>query len=351
MKPPTLVVGATGFLGARVVRALDVRDYPILGLRRPERPTWHVGDVDIDWRDVEDFDDPAFEEALEDCMAVIDCGGRWLENGSDLDARRRREVGRLRQILDASLACGVRGVVYVSTFATLGFSRETSQRLKQREPDLAASEGEEGEERDPEERRESDFYTPGTTDSAYAEATASAEAEIYRYILEGLPVTVAIPGAIFGPGDIGPDAGELLVRIAREQLPASPDGTINAVDVRDVADGVVGALEQGRPGRRYILGGDNVEFEQFVEQCADVAGVSPPDRRLPDGWTDRLAQWADRAADVLPVDAPSWSGLELLRHSGPLSSKRARGELNYGTRPLETTLQESLQWFRSNGYV
>ncbi len=351
MKPPVLVTGATEFLGAHVARAFDTRGYPIYGLRRPGRPTWHVDDVEIEWHDVEGLEDPALEDVLDDCMAVVDCGGRWLRNDGDLDDRRRREVGRLRTLLDASLRSGIRGVVYVSTFATLGISRETSQRMKQREPDPAESEEGETEERDEEERRESDFYTPGTTESPYVEATASAEAEIYRYILEGLPVTVSIPGAIFGPGDLEPDAGELFVRIADESLPVLPDGTINAVDVRDVADGVVATLEQGRPGRCYILGGENIGASSLVERFARIADAEVPSQRLPDDWAGTLARWADRATDWVPRTNSKWSGLEMLLHSGPLSSKRASGELNYRTRPLETTLRDSLQWFRRNGYV
>lgn len=331
MKPKVMVLGATGFVGGHVARALDRRGYPVHATCRAESATWHVDDVDIEWHEVDlDGGREALEEALQPCRAVFDCAGFAPQDGVAIDEARRRGGRRLRHVLDASRRARIGRVVYVSSPATLG-------------TDPAAEDGE---------LREDDFYVPGTVDNAYYEAKFSMEAEIYRYLDAGPPTVIAIPGAIFGPGDVGPSTGRLLVELARERIPALVDGTFNAVDVRDVAETLVGALKQGRPGRRYILGGENISVAAFARRAAHFCDVDPPDRVLPGRPVREGAKWIERAARAVGYEGASpLIGVDHVHFARPLCDERARNELGHDPRGIDAALQEAYEWFREHDYL
>ena len=251
MKPDVMVLGATGFLGAHVARALDRRGYPVHGTRRESSPTEHVADVDVEWHRADLDVEGAIDGPLEACQAVIDCAGYVPRKALEIDAAKRRGVGRLRRVFEACERADIGRIVFVSSPTTLGSEPGDGGGLLD----------------------ESDFYVPGSVEDAYFEAKFSMEAEIYRYIDAGTPAVIAIPGAVFGPGDVKPATGEFLVRLAAGQIPALVEGTFNAVDVRDVAEVLVAALQKGRPGRRYVIGGENVEIRRFARMAAELCDV------------------------------------------------------------------------------
>jgi len=331
MKPEVMVLGATGFVGGHVARALDRRGYPVHATRRAESSTWHVEDVDIAWHDVDlDRERDALEEALGPCRAVFDCAGFTPNDGVAIDEARRRGVRRLRNVLDASRRSRIGRVVYVSSPATLG----------------TAPSAEDGE------LREDDFYVRGTVDNAYYEAKFSMEADIYRYLDAGPPTVVAIPGAIFGPGDVGPSTGRLLVELARGRIPALVEGTFNAVDVRDVAETLVAALRQGRPGRRYILGGENLSVAEFAARAAHFCDVDPPERVLPGRPVREGVKWVERVARAVGYEGASpLIGVDHVHFARPLCDERARNELGHDPRGIDAALQEAYAWFRDHGYL
>src|SRR5690606_29812528 len=111
---------------------------------------------------------------------------------------------------------------------------------------------------------------------------------------KGLPLAIVRPGFITGPGDIYRSSATTIMALAKGKLPVYVDGGGSFVDVRDVAQGHVAALEQGRPGELYNLGGHNLEMRQMVAEVARVAGTRPP-RRVPYA----VAAVAAAAADLL----------------------------------------------------
>lgn len=330
MKPEVLVLGATGFLGAHVVRELERREFPVRATHRRNSPRWHLGDCDPEWRRV-DLDEPAgLDAAIEGCRAVVDCSGFYPTDGVDADGARRRGVRRLRHVLDACDRSSVGRVVYVSSPATLGLTPGGDRsRLS-----------------------ESDRYTPGEVDDAYFEAKYSMEAEVYRYVQGGTPVVVAIPGAVFGPGDVKPTSGEYVVRIASGSVPAVVGDTLNVVDVRDVAETLVAAVRDGRPGRRYLIGGHNLAARGFTERVADEAGVEPPDRHVSGAWIRGMVRSGERWARALGYDGPSpLVPFDLAHFARPLSSERAEGELGHDVRPVGATIRDAVDWFRRYDYI
>jgi dihydroflavonol-4-reductase len=332
-KPTILVVGATGFLGAHVVRALRNRGYPVRATRRRSSPTWHLDDIDVDWR-LGNLDEPAsMQAAVQGCLGVVHAAGFYPSDGLAVGPAQMRGVAQLRHLFDAIRAEEIPRVVYVSSPATLGLGASRDAVLD-----------------------ETDFYLPGTVGNAYYESKQSMEAEVYRYVRDGMPASIVLPTAVFGPGDIKPTTGRYLVEVARGHIPAVLDATMNAVDVRDVANTVVNALERGRGGRRYILGGQNSSVMDFTSRAAKIAGVSAPRLAAPAGPVSRVARVIERVGRKtigrLGLDIPPLVvGVDLMAHSRGVDDSRARGELEHQSRPLARTLEDALSWFETHDYL
>lgn len=328
-KPKILVLGATGFLGAHIARTLAKRGYPVRATKRSSSKTWHVADVDLEWVQA-DLDDPqSLDGALGGCLGVIHAAGFYPRDGLDVDAARRRGVGQLRNLLDACSRHRIPRIVYVSSPATLGVGAGPDDVLD-----------------------ENDLYVPGTVGNAYYESKWAMEAEVYRYLRRGVPAIITIPGALFGPGDIKPSTGEFLLAVAKGRLPAVVGDALNMVDVRDAAQSIVNALERGRPGRRYILGGENLEVDDFVELIGELAGVDKPRFHLPSTPVRHLARWTERIGRKVGVDLPAMVvGVELAAFSRQLSSDRAQAELAHEARAPRRTISEALAWFAEHNYI
>lgn len=335
-KPKILVTGAASFLGAHVARALSNRGFPVRGTRQTGDVTDHLSDVDLEWADVDPDAPKSVEEALGGCRAVIDCSphGSPDDDGAEsADAAKRRGVGRLRTLVEACKRQRIGRFVYLSNATTLGTGSEDDSTPLD----------------------EDHFYAPGEVEAPSFEAAWSMEAELYRYVLDDFLAVILIPGAMLGPGEVDPLWGKLLIFLARGRLPTSVGGTFNVVDVRDVANTAVNAIQRGRPGRRYVLGGHNLQVSDFLRRAGDLLGVEPPSRQLPTGLMNRgtkLFDWLDRT--VLPeglTDRRLMLTVRQLLHARPLTSERAEGELDHQARGIDTTLRDAVQWLRTNGHI
>lgn len=324
-----LVVGATGFIGAHIARELDRRGYRVRATLRESSRTFHLEDVDIEWVAADLDDAETLDDAVAGCAGVVHAAGYYPSDAIAVDAARRRGVSQLRNLFDACLAHRVARAVYVSSPASLGIGADVDDVLD-----------------------ETDFYVPGRVDSAYYEVKHAMEAEVYRYLRHGLGTVIAIPSAVFGPGDLKPTTGQFLLYLAKGRLPAFVGRWLNAVDVRDVADSVVAALERGRPGRRYILGGHNLAVEDFIERACAAASASPPRLHLPSRPVRGAARVIAQGTRRLGLKTPSLLvGLDLVVYARRLSDDRARAELGHSSRPLESTLDDAFAWFQFQDYL
>jgi dihydroflavonol-4-reductase len=193
---------------------------------------------------------------------------------------------------------------------------------------------------------ERDFYTPGSSDSAYYESKFAMEHMALRAAADGLPVVALLPTAVFGPGDVKPVTGQVLLMVAKGRVPAYLDAAINIVDGRDLAAAHIAAAEHGQVRHRYIIGGHNLTIRQALTLAATEAGVARPRVKLPRIIVDALV----RLGDALPgVELPDHARtLHLLQ---PLSTQKAERELGLKNRPIERTVRDSLAWFREHKYL
>jgi farnesol dehydrogenase len=346
----TLITGATGFLGRRLVVELAPRHSLRVLVRQSSgggggasgagsRGAFPEG-VEVVAGDVADA--ASVRHAMAGCEAVVHAAAlvKILAPAAEFD---RINVGGLENVLAAARAeAGGAKVIYVSSFMALGPSEGgPGGVLDESAAPAGFGEGTEGGGR--------------TWINAYERTKALADRLARRAIAEGQDVVVVYPGVIYGPGEM--TEGNLVVRhvldLLHRRLPAllgKPGRRWCHVFVDDVARGIGLALERARPGGRYVLGGENTALGDFYRLVEELSGVPVPRRRLPDGLATTLGAvqkaWA-RLRGTTPALTPDL--VEVYRHDWAYSSARAAAELGYTFRPLREGLAATLAWLQKTG--
>ena len=329
-------------MGSEVLRALRNDGIGIRGGDRAESIDWHVADLECEWILGDLHRKSNLEAMIEGAEAMIHCAGYRPSEGEEVLRAKRQGVEGLRAVLDTCLRFGLRKVVYVSAASTVQQSGGPPGEKEERERSWD----------------ENSYYLPGSSGSSYAEVKAAMEAEVYRYISKGLPVTIVNPGFVLGPGDVNMENLGFLPELLQGRPRWFPRERTNVADVRDVAGGVLGALKMGRPGRRYLLGGEEVEIEVLLKRCSEKLGreylgtaVDPnlygPIRQW-DWWGPR--SWGQRAG-FRRRRGGTRDWLEVAKWSGSIESQRAEAEIGYRTRSMERTLDDMIRWIRQVGYL
>ncbi len=328
-KPEVAVLGGDGFLGSHVGRHLLASGFAARGSFQGDEPGWQVSDLDWSWHRVKIGRGGELRRFVEGATAVIHCGGYEPRRALEVDRAKRSGVEQTRAVADACRGAGVRRVVYVSSISTaLGGREEVID--------------------------ETSRYVPGTVKNGYFEAKAAMENEWYRYVACGMDVVIAMPTTIFGPGDFNSGATRLLTRIAGRGLCLAPrGGRLNVVDVRDVAAGLVAALRRGRSGRRYILGGENIELSRFTQMILGEVGRRVPRRAVGVRRLRALAKVGEMLIERIGWrDAPPvLVATELALRSREISNDRARGELQFRPRKAQQTVEDTVRWLVRTGYL
>jgi dihydroflavonol-4-reductase len=197
-------------------------------------------------------------------------------------------------------------------------------------------------------------HTPHSVIGAYKRSKLVAEREVERVIREqNLPIVIVSPSTPIGPRDVKPTpTGRVIVEAATGRMPAFLDTGLNLVHVDDVAQGHLAALDRGKVGENYILGGADVPLEKMLGDIAFLSGRKPPTIKLPRAPLFPLAYAAEAIARVtgkepfLTADA-----LRMSRYHMFFSSEKAKRELGYTARPYLEGLRDALGWFGANGYL
>jgi dihydroflavonol-4-reductase len=325
----TLVTGASGFVGSSVARALRARGAPLRLLVRPSSPRANLEGLEAEIV-VGDMADPdAMAAAMRGVRHVFHVAADYRLWARDPEQIVRNNLSGTRAVLCAALAVGVERVVYTSSVATLGFR-----------DDGAASD-------------ETLPLAPGDAIGAYKRSKVVAEREVQRMAACGLPVVIVSPSTPIGPRDVKPTpTGRIIVEAAEGRMPAFLDTGLNLVHVDDVAAGHLLALDKGRQGENYILGGQDVSLGRMLADIAALVGRKAPTLSLPRAPLYPLAV-ATEALAYLTGKEPflTRDALKMSRHHMFFSSAKAERELGYSARPYVEGLSDALEWFRRAGYV
>jgi len=170
---------------------------------------------------------------------------------------------------------------------------------------------------------------------------------------QNLPAVIVSPSTPIGPRDIKPTpTGRIIVEAATGKIPAFVDTGLNLVHVDDVAAGHLLALDKGRVGENYILGGDDVALETMLADIAALTGRKPPRLKLPRAPLFPLA-WGAEAVARLTGKEPflTADALRMSRTRMFFRSDKAKAELGYSARPYRAGLEDALAWFGRHGYL
>jgi dihydroflavonol-4-reductase len=186
----------------------------------------------------------------------------------------------------------------------------------------------------------------------YVVSKRGAERVSIEAYKQGLNVSIVHPGFMLGPWDWKPSSGRMLLEVGKRWTPLAPSGGCSVCDVRDVARGVLLAMERGRAGRHYILAGENMSYFELWTRISKVFRKQPPltimrgpARLIIGAAGDIVAQIRGRESDV------NSAALAMSGQFHCYSSRRAMDELGYTTRPADEAILAARQWFQENGYL
>jgi dihydroflavonol-4-reductase len=328
---PTLLTGATGFVGAAVLRSLIAGGHTVRALVRPKSDRRNLSGFDCEVV-IGDLTDPAsLQRALRGCDALFHVAADYRLWVPDPAVMNRINVQGTVDLFQAAAAAGVSRIVYTSSVAT----------LRLRADGVPADEACRGE--------LSDII------GIYKQSKFLAERAVRRLIdEEQIPIVIVKPTAPFGPGDVKPTpTGRVVLEAASGRMPAYVNTGLNVVHVDDVATGHLLAYERGAIGESYILGGENRTLQWILKTVAKLSDRAPPRIRLPHWAVIPVAYVAEGAARLRPGTEPvvTIDGIRMARKLMYFSSAKAERELGYSSRPAFEALRDELEWFYRNGYV
>jgi len=201
---------------------------------------------------------------------------------------------------------------------------------------------------------ESEMLSQDRAIGAYKRSKVAAESlALQMASREGLPLVIVNPSTPIGPRDVRPTpTGRIIVEAASGRMPAFVDTGLNLVHVDDVAGGHLLALQRGRIGQRYILGGENVTLARMLEMIAGLVGRRAPRVRLPRRAIYPIA-FASEAIARFTGREPfaTLDGLRMAKYRMFFTSAKAQSELGYTARPVIEALKDAIAWFRQAGLI
>jgi dihydroflavonol-4-reductase len=319
-----LVTGASGFVGWHVARILAERGFKVRALCRPGSKLRELDAERIEG-DLRSRD--SLTKAVEGCSLVFHVAADyrlWTRHPEEL---YDSNVKGTRNLLDAAFQAGADRVVYTSTVGCIGMPQD----------------------------HEGDENSAVSIDDMaghYKRSKWLAEQVALEKAAAGFPVVIVNPTAPVGDHDWKPTpTGKIILDFLRNRLPAFVDTGLNLVDVRDVAVGHLLAAERGRPGQRYILGGENVGFQEILNRLGAIANKPAPRTRIPypvafavgavtTGWANLTGR-----EPIAPLEA-----VRMARKKMFVTPAKAIRELSFEPQPVDEALRRALAWFQANNY-
>ncbi len=325
-----LVTGASGFVGAAVVRKLLDAGEAVRVLMRPGSDRRNIAGLDVEVVEGDLLAPETLAPAVKGCRALYHVAADYRIWTRDPAAMFRANVDGSAAIVRAAAEAGAERIVYTSSVAVLGIP-----------PGGAGDED-----------------TPVTyTDmiGPYKQSKYKAEERIRELVAkEGWPVVIVNPSTPIGPRDVKPTpTGRIVIDAARGKMPVYVDTGLNVAHVDDVAEGHLLAFAKGRVGERYVLGGENMGLSDILGVIAELTGGRPPLFRVPTGLIMPIAHvseaWCRMTGGAEPLVAPD--SVRMAKKKMFFRWDKAARELGYAPRPARDALADAVAWFRANGYI
>ncbi|MBX3318502.1 MAG: NAD-dependent epimerase/dehydratase family protein [Nitrospira sp.] len=324
-----LVTGATGFVGAAVVRALLNSGVNVRVIARQGSDPSNLRSVQVEQVLGDLRDKTSLREALTGCRHLYHVAAHYALWARDPSIFYDINVVGTRNLLEAAREVGIERTVYCSTIGAIGLPPGGGLGTEETPVSLEQMAGH------------------------YKRSKYLAEQEVHKLAKEGLPVVIVNPSAPVGERDVKPTpTGQIIVDFMKGRMPAYIETGMNIIDVDDVATGHLLAMEKGRQGERYILGSTNLLLREVFEILSKLTGVKAPALKLPRGAVLPLAYLNHWFANLtgLPPRIPL-EGVKMAKYKMHYDCSKAVRELGLPQNPPEIALEKAVRWFKSHGYA
>lgn len=323
------VTGATGFIGASIVRELLRDGHTVRVLARPGSDRANLRGLDVEVAQGDLRDRASLDRGLCGCDLLFHAAADYRLWTPDPASMYDSNVAGTRNILEAALAAGVSRVVYTSSVGTLGNPGDGAPGAEETPVGFADMVGD------------------------YKKSKFLAEREAEGFLPRGLPLVIVNPSTPVGPRDIKPTpTGKIIVDFLNRKMPAYLDTGLNIIDVEDCARGHLLAADKGRIGEKYILGNTNLTLREIFEILAEITGLPAPRVRLPygpilvAGWINERISRVTGREPLIPL-----AGVMMAKKFMFFDSAKAVRELGLPQRSPREALERAVDWFKVNGYV
>ena len=319
-----VVTGAGGHLAANLIRLLVERRRKVKAVVRKDVRALEGLDVEIARADLLDFS--SLLKAFEGAETVYHLAALISISGGQAGLVERSNVEGPRNVVEACLKTGVRRLIHFSSI-----------HAHQQEPlDELLDENR--------------SYVPPNHPISYDRSKAEGESQVLNGVKMGLDAVIVNPTGVIGPWDFKPSfMGQMLLDLYNRKLIGLVNGGFNWVDARDVALGAMAAEEKGRSSHKYFLSGHWKTLRELAAIAQKITGINPPSICTP--------QWLARISAPFAMMVCNMTGgrhlftgesLAALRSNRHISCEKAKKELGYVPRPIEDTIRETYDWFRSS---
>lgn len=319
------VTGGTGFIGNRIIQKLLEEGAQVTALiRRQSSSRLSIDHPNLQITTGDLSDSGRLAQAMEGCDFVFHVAGLARPWAPSESMFYKVNVDGTKNILSAARLTGIKKVIFTSTGGV--FSPATDVPAHEDTP------------------RDIPFF------NAYEKSKAEAEQLVRAHVQEGQNAAIVNPTRVFGPGKIS--ESNAVTKLIEKYVFGSwryviGDGQSigNYTFIEDVVNGHLLAMEQGRPGERYILGGHNLSYTGFFEALAAVSGIDRKIMGIPMWLALTMGQFEQWKADSFgkpPIITPDW--LKKYNYDWTLSSQKAVQELGYHITPLEEAFRKTIDW-------
>ncbi|MEB3336490.1 MAG: hopanoid-associated sugar epimerase [Leptolyngbyaceae bacterium] len=322
------VTGGTGFIGANLVRLLVQEGYAVRALVRSTSPLDNLQGLEVETVKG-DLNDPALADQMVGCQFLFHVAAHYSLWQADREILYRHNVLGTRNVLASARRAGIERTVYTSSVAAIGVGARGIPMDEHHQSSLEHLMGD------------------------YKKSKFLAEQEAKQAAQAGQDVVIVNPSSPIGPWDIKPTpTGDIILRFLRRQMPFYLDTGLNFIDVRDVVQGHLLALQRGRSGERYILGNQNLSLKQLLDQLAQITGLSAPQQTVP-LWLPLSVAWVDECILTRLGKSPSvpLDGVKMASQLMYYDAAKAVRELGLPQTPIAIALKDAVDWFLSHGYV
>ena len=325
----SLVTGATGFLGSAVMRCLLTANHEVRVLVRPDSDRKNLENFSVEITEGDLRDHQSLRRAIKGCDNLFHVAADYRLWVPDPETMHEINVNGTRALIMAATEEGIKRIVYTSSVATLGLKQDGSSANEDTPSKFTAITG------------------------YYKRSKYLAEQMVKQLTDEHqLPLIIVNPSTPIGPGDIRPTpTGRIVLDTLMGRMPAYVNTGLNIAHVDDIAYGHLLAYQHGKPGERYILGGDNMSLLQILQTIDAINGTQQNRINIPIGLMLPMAWLMEKIAFFTHTEPrATLDSIHMAKKLMFFSSEKAHRELGYQYRPSIEALKDAVKWFKENDY-